>query len=158
MDQEQLAPSATIEGVQIHPLKQMMDERGAVLHMLRNNSPLFVRFGEIYFSEVLGGAVKAWKRHTQMTQKFAVPVGRIRLVIHDDRLKSPSCGCTTEIHLGRPDNYQLVQIPPMVWYGFQGIGNTPSLLANCADLPHDPKESEVVSPSASSIPFHWGDS
>lgn len=36
-----------IEGVQVKPLRQICDERGKVMHMLRCDDPLFERFGEI---------------------------------------------------------------------------------------------------------------
>ena len=52
-----------IEGVIIQPLKQIADNRGSVLHMLKNDSSLFKQFGEVYFSEIHSGLVKAWKRH-----------------------------------------------------------------------------------------------
>ena len=39
-----------IEGVKITKLKQIVDERGKVMHMLRNDSEAFQSFGEIYFS------------------------------------------------------------------------------------------------------------
>ena len=39
-----------IDGVIITPLKQIEDERGKVMHMLREDSKVFKRFGEIYFS------------------------------------------------------------------------------------------------------------
>jgi len=42
-----------IDDVLITDLRQIGDERGAVLHMLRCDAPEFVRFGECYFSEVL---------------------------------------------------------------------------------------------------------
>ena len=48
-----------IEGVRITPLRRIPDERGAVLHMLRSDSPGFERFGEIYFSMVYPDAIKA---------------------------------------------------------------------------------------------------
>ena len=38
-----------IEGVKITKLKQIFDERGKVMHMLRNDSEIFQKFGEIYF-------------------------------------------------------------------------------------------------------------
>ena len=79
-----------IKGVIIVPLKKIVDERGKVMHMLRCDSPLFKEFGEIYFSVINPGAVKAWKRHLKMTQHFAVPVGEIRLVIYDNRSDSES--------------------------------------------------------------------
>ena len=41
-----------IEGIKITPLKQIEDDRGKVMHMMRNNSKHFVKFGEI--STLLG--------------------------------------------------------------------------------------------------------
>jgi dTDP-4-dehydrorhamnose 3,5-epimerase len=144
-----------IEGVIIVPLKQIEDDRGAVLHMLRADSPVFDRFGEVYFSEVNYQAVKAWKRHQRMTQNFAVPTGTIKLVIYDDRDDSPTRGNIERLIIGRPDNYVLVRIPPGLWYGFQGLDEQPSLIANCADMPHDPEESEQKPMDDPSIPFAW---
>ena len=72
-----------IEGVIIQPLKQIDDSRGSVLHMLRNDSQLFKEFGEIYFSEINSGIIKAWKRHKMQSQNITVPVNMIRMVIYD---------------------------------------------------------------------------
>jgi len=144
-----------IQGVQIFPLNQIADERGAVLHMMRSDAPHFQEFGEIYFSEINPGIVKAWKKHKLMTQNLAVPEGRIRLVIFDDRDNSPSKSIAEEIIVGRPDRYSLVRIPPRLWYGFQGISNMPSLVANCPDLPHDPKEVSRLDSSDKRIPYEW---
>jgi dTDP-4-dehydrorhamnose 3,5-epimerase len=147
--------TTSIEGVSIMPLNVFADERGAVLHMMRNNHPWFVRFGEVYFSEVKPGVIKAWKRHREMTQHFAVPWGEIRLGVFDDRPESSTKGALETLILGRPDNYCLVRIPPRLWYGFQGKASHPSLLANFTDLPHDPEESENLDWHDPSIPFAW---
>lgn len=138
----------------IQPLKVIRDARGAVMHMLRTDSPLFVQFGEVYFSLLKQDTVKAWKRHHVTSQSLAVPIGCIRLVVYDDREKSSTRGNTCEIITG-PDEYKLVRIPPMVWYGFKGIGPGDSLIASCTTLPHDPSESDRVEPSASGIPYEW---
>jgi len=143
-----------IDGVKIIPLKQIKDERGMVMHMLRADAAHFKGFGEIYFSVVNLGTIKAWKRHKKMTQSFAVPQGSIKLVIFDDRNDSPTKGQLQEIVIGI-DAYQLVQIPPMLWYGFTAQGDVPALIANCADMMHDPGESEAVAPAESSIPYQW---
>lgn len=144
-----------IAGAVTMPLKQIADDRGAVLHMLRCDSELFTTFGEIYFSEIRSGIIKAWKRHDKMTQHFAVPVGRIRLALFDDRADSRTRGKTETHELGRPNAYHLVRIPPRIWYGFQGLSQTPSLVANCTDLPHDPNESEACNVDAPGIPYRW---
>lgn len=148
-------PGSMIEGVTLTELRQINDERGAVLHMLRNDTPEFTRFGECYFSEVLPGAIKAWKRHRAQTQNLAVPVGRIRIVIYDDREISTTQGQLQELELGRPDAYSLLRIPPCLWYGFSCISNMPALVANCADLPHNSEESEQRPMNDPDMPFDW---
>ena len=153
---DKLSPTASvIRGVTLTELRQISDERGALLHMLRCDAAEFSRFGECYFSEVLPGAIKAWKRHRIQTQNLAVPVGRIRMVIYDDRDGSITRGQLQELELGRPDAYLRIQIPPGLWYGFACIGDTPALLANCTDLPHDPTESEQCQPNHPIIPYQW---
>ena len=149
-----MAKGQMIEQVIIQELRQIRDERGRVMHMIRADNPLFKKFGEIYFSEVLPGVVKAWKRHKEMTQLIAVPVGMIKLVVYDDREDSKSRGKLKVLKIGR-DNYKLVKIPPKLWYGFKCISEHPALLANCADLHHDPNEAESRDPHNSYIPYQW---
>lgn len=144
-----------IEGVEITQLKEISDNRGAVLHMMRSDSPDFTRFGECYFSEVLPGAVKAWKLHTLQTQNLAVPIGRLKLVIYDDREMSSTRNKICILELGRPDAYFRVKIPPGLWHGFSCNGDTKALLVNCSDMPHDKMESKVIDINDSSIPYNW---
>lgn len=152
---DKISDGGMIEGLTLTGLRQIGDERGAVLHMLRCDDPEFTRFGECYFSEVLPGAVKAWKRHRSQTQNLAVPVGRILMVIFDDRESSLTGGRVQVLELGRPDAYARLQIPPGLWYGFGCISDTPALLANCTDLPHDPGESERRPADDPLIPYRW---
>jgi dTDP-4-dehydrorhamnose 3,5-epimerase len=144
-----------IDGLALTTLRQIEDQRGAVLHHLRCDDPAFTRFGESYFSEVLPGAVKAWKRHRIQTQNLAVPVGRIRIVLFDGREGSSTLGQLQQIELGRPDAYMRLNISPGIWYGFACISTGPALIANCADYPHDQSESEVRPVNDPSIPFDW---
>ena len=143
-----------IHDVRVTPLRRIADERGAILHMLREDDPSFERFGEIYFSIVYPGVVKGWHIHRRMTLNYAVPVGMVKLVCYDDRPDSASRGAVQEIHLGEL-NYALVTIPPMVWNGFKGEGSEPALLANCATLAHDPEEIERLDPFDNEIPYDW---
>jgi dTDP-4-dehydrorhamnose 3,5-epimerase len=143
-----------IEGVFIHPLRQIPDERGKIMHMLRNNDPHFERFGEIYFSVVYPGVIKGWHLHKEMSLNYAVVSGMIKLVLYDDRATSPTRGELQEIFMGEP-NYILVQIPPGVWNGFKGIGVTQAIVANCATLPHDPNEIVRMDPFDNHIPYDW---
>lgn len=143
-----------IEGVVITPLQQFIDERGKVMHMLREDSPTFSRFGEIYFSFTNPGAIKAWHLHKQMTLNYACLEGQIKFVLFDDRPTSKTCGCIQELFL-TPENYCLVTVPPLIWNGFKGIGLKASIVANCATLPHDPDEIIRKPPFDTSIPYNW---
>lgn len=144
-----------ITGVEIHPLRQIPDERGKVMHMLRRNDPWFAEFGEIYFSVVFPDAIKAWHLHTRMTLNYAVPSGRIKLVLYDDREGSPTRGEVQEIFTGEDASYALVTVPPGVWNGFKGIGTAPAIVANCATIPHDPDEIVRMDPFSPKIPYRW---
>jgi len=143
-----------IDGVEIIPLRQIPDERGKVMHMLRADAPHFEEFGEIYFSVVEVGAIKAWHLHERMTINYAVPHGRIKLVVYDDREGSPTNGELEEIFLGEA-NYSLVTVPPFVWNGFKGIGEHAAIVANCATIPHDPGEIVRLDPFSDKIPYDW---
>ena len=143
-----------IDGVAIHKLKVIKADRGQIMHMMRSDSDHFSKFGEIYFSQVFPGRIKAWHIHREMTLNYAVPVGRITMVLYDDREGSSTKGELMEIELG-DENYSLVTVPPGVWNGFVGKGNMPALVANCADLPHDPEEISRMDAFDKSIPYEW---
>ena len=143
-----------IEGVTVKPLRRIPDERGYIMHMVRSSDPEFERFGEIYFSTIYPGAIKAWHLHQEMTLNYAVVVGMIKLVLYDDRDGSPTRGELQELFIGQ-ENYQLVKIPPYVWNGFKAVGTEMAIVANCATLPHDPDEIVRKSPSDPSIPYDW---
>jgi dTDP-4-dehydrorhamnose 3,5-epimerase len=144
-----------IAGVEIRPLRQIPDERGRVMHMLRRDDPWFQQFGEIYFSIVYPGVVKGWHLHKRMTLNYAVIDGMIKLVVYDDREGSPSRGKVQEIFTGEI-SYALITIPPGVWNGFKGIGMKPAIVANCATEPHSPDEIVRREPDDTSFPYSWG--
>ena len=128
-----------IDGVKIVPKNQIIDERGKIMHMLRNDDENFTKFGEIYFSYSHPNTVKAWHLHKSMTVNYACVIGKIKLVLMDDRPLSPTKGLLEEIFL-TTENYSLVSVPPGIWNGFKSIENKFSVIANCSDIPHDPNE------------------
>lgn len=143
-----------IEGVKIKQLKQIFDERGKVMHMLRNDDENFDMFGEIYFSSTNPGAIKAWHLHRKMSLNYCCVFGAIKLVLYDPRETSTTYGNIVEIILS-PENYLLVSVPPEIWNGFKCISTEPAILANCATIPHDPFEIERTSHNSPKIPYTW---
>ena len=143
-----------IKGVEIKKLTVIPDERGAIYHMLRNDDPLFEKFGEIYFSKAYPGVVKGWHLHKEMTLMYSVVVGMAKLVLYDDRQDSPTKGNLMEIYIGE-ENRLLVKVPSGVWNGFKCISQTPVIVANCATIAHDKNEIVRLDPLSSEIPYSW---
>lgn len=143
-----------IDGVVIAPLKQIPDERGKVMHMLRRTDSHFREFGEVYFSVVFPNAIKGWHLHQRMIINYAVPFGRIKLVLFDEREGSSTHGEVQEIFLGQ-DNYSLVSVPVGVWNGFKGYGPSEAIVCNCATIVHDPDEIVRMDPFDPRIPYDW---
>ncbi len=123
---------------------------GSVMHAMKESSAGYAGFGEAYFSQVDKGAIKAWKRHKEMTLNLVVPVGEIRFVLFDDRevLNTQF----QEIIISRY-NYCRLTVPPMVWMGFQGLSESGAMLLNIANIEHDPDE--VDRKGVSEINYNW---
>lgn len=143
-----------ITGVIKTPLKQFEDHRGKVMHMLRCDAPHFREFGEVYFSWVSPGAIKAWKLHKELIMNFAIPVGAIKLVLYDERSDSPTYGMLNEFDMSDSD-YYLLTIPNNIWYGFRSLHNKAAMVVNCATLPHSPPESRTREVNDPSVPYSW---
>ena len=76
-----------IEGVTISKLKIIRDERGSVMHMLRNDSQIFKSFGEIYFSTIYENKIKAWHLHKESYLNYVCVTGKVARSF-DDRKKA----------------------------------------------------------------------
>lgn len=144
----------TISGIKIIKKEQIVDDRGKIMHMMRNDDQYFQQFGEIYFSCVNPKAVKAWHLHKKMTLNYVAVHGKIKLVLYDDRENSDTKGTLQEIYLSS-ENYFLVSIPPLIWNGFASLDNNMAILANCSDIPHDKNEIVRKPYNDSKIPYKW---
>ena len=148
--------SSFIDGVILSPLKIIQDPRGNVLHMLKSSISTFDGFGECYFSEINPGYIKAWKQHLVQIQNLAVPFGDIEIVLFDSRINSPTFELLNIFQIGRSTNYSRIRIPNGIWYGFRSLNNSMALIANCANLEHDPSDSFILNYKIDSfIPYTW---
>lgn len=143
-----------IDGVQIIALRRIDDARGAVIPMLRADAPHFRDFGELYFSLIAPGAIKAWKLHTRMTLNLCVPAGEVTFVLMDGRNDSPTHG-EIMIHRAIDTTPTLLVVPPGVWSGFTNRTSDAAIVANCADILHDPAEANGLPADEPPFPFDW---
>jgi len=137
---------SSVSNVLLTPLDRILVPGGDVFHALNSNEKSFVGFGEAYFSSIQFNLIKAWKRHTRMTMNLVVPLGHVRFVFLDGNGNFVS-------HIIGVTNYQRLTVTPGVWFGFQGLSESPSLILNISDIPHDPSEVERLPLPA--INYSW---
>ena len=130
-----------IDGITFTALDKIEADAGSVLHFIKNDDPGYIGFGEVYFSTVKKGAIKAWKMHKLMTLNLVVPVGEVFFVFVDQRIKSKTNGEIYRVRLSS-NPYRRMTVPPGIWFGFMGLSSELNLLSNQADIVHDPKEVE----------------
>ena len=138
----------SLDDILVTPLKRIPTDGGDVMHALKHSDNGFNGFGEVYFSWIEQGHIKAWKCHQLMTLNLVVPLGEISFVFH---LTNQKNNFRTE-NIGEK-RYARLTVPPGIWFGFQGRGKYRSLLMNLANIPHDPDE--VLSKSTFEIDYNW---
>ncbi len=133
---------SSIPGVLLTPLKIVRDERGSVMHFLREGRAPFTRFGEVYFSTVNPGVTKGWKRHARSTSNMAVVSGAMRFWIRDERDGSPARGAAETYELAPAEGKSfLLTIPPGVAYAWRCAGEGAAIVCNGATVAWEPDES-----------------
>lgn len=145
-----------IEGVKIHSLKPLVDERGFLMEMMRSDDPDFKGFGQTYITSVNEGVVKAWHYHENQIDTFICVYGMIKLALYDCRKDSSTYGIINEFFIG-DKNPLRVQIPTKVMHGFKGISPAFSLIINIPNQLFDYKKPDEfrVHPHENDIPYNW---
>ena len=145
-----------IAGVEVKHLKVIPDERGRLMEILRNDEPVFKKFGQIYMTTAYPGVVKGWHYHKGQWDHFAVVKGMLKLVLVDQREDSETRDEINEFFLG-DHNPILVSIPPLVLHGFKGIDVQETIVINIPTEVYHYKDPDEYrrDPHISDIPYDW---
>ena len=117
------------------------------MHGLKKSDEGFNGFGEVYYSWVDFGFIKAWKKHSKMTMNLMVPFGNVKFVFFDPKNKifiSKIVGI---------DNYIRITVSPDVWFGFMGKYKKRSLVVNFANIEHS--DNEVEKKQINKFDYDW---
>ena len=142
-----------IEGVSLHPLKQISVPKGDLWHAFKSTDEGFVGFGEAYFTQIKPHEVKGWKRHNRYVLNLVVAVGSVKFVIYDDREGSSTYGQFEDVVLSAKDNYKRMTIAPGLWMAFQGVGDGISMLMDV--IPDIHTDEESTKKELNSINYSW---
>ena len=145
-----------IQGVKVKKLKVILDERGRLMEMLRNDDELFIKFGQVYLTTAYPGVIKAWHYHKIQTDHFVVVHGMMKIVLYDGRKDSPTFGQIDEYFAG-VHNPVLIQIPPMVMHGFKFISEHEAIVINCPTelYNYESPDEYRIDAHSSEIPYNW---
>jgi len=118
----------------VTPLARIPNPKGDVYHGMKATDAGYAGVGEIYFTTVLAGATKGWKRHTRMVMNLVVVSGAVTFHLHDAANGRTTCHTLGDASYGR------LTVPPGWWMAFSGTGTGTNLICNIASIAHDPAE------------------
>lgn len=116
------------------PLKRISNVKGDIWHAMKKSADGYVDFGEAYFTSIVKGETKGWKKHQKMTLNLIVPVGSVTFYLYNEKTQ------ITHQYLINQDNYCRLTVSPGLWMAFHGEGESLNLILNIASIEHDPDE------------------
>ncbi len=145
-----------IDGVVVKKLNRLVDERGYLMEILRNDEELFDKFGQAYVSACFPGIIKAWHCHEVQHDHFCCLHGNLKVGLFDEREDSPTTGQTQTIVIGVL-NPCLVRIPPLVWHGFMAVGAETAVVLNLPTETYNYEQPDELRRALHDpeIPFTW---
>src|SRR3954454_3799007 len=147
--------NVTIEGVEIKDLMTHPDERGFFREIIRVTDDFFGEgFAQLSHSLMYPGVAKAWHIHKTQVDWWYVPIGALKVALHDKRPDSPTHGVTMEFFMGENYPQQVVKIPPGVAHGCRAIGGVSHLLY-VASLTYDPAQQGRIAHDDREIGHDW---
>lgn len=129
-----------IEGVFLHPLKQVKVCKGDLWHVFKSTDVGYKEFGEVYLTQIESGKIKGWKCHCRYILNLVVVYGKVKFVVYDSRDDSLTKGQYQEIILSPDENYQRLTIFPNLWMAFMGVNDGISMVLDLIPEIHDPTE------------------
>ena len=145
-----------IQGVKVKKLKVIVDERGWLMEILRNDDECFEKFGQVYLTTAYPGVVKAWHMHKLQTDNFTCIHGMMKVALYDARSESETKGEINEFFIG-DKNPLLISVPPFVYHGFKSIGIETAYFLSIPTNTYNYEEPDEyrLPPDADEIPYEW---
>jgi dTDP-4-dehydrorhamnose 3,5-epimerase len=144
-----------IDGVAFKQLVTHPDERGFFREIIRVTDAMFGEgFGQLSHSLMHAGVIKAWHVHPTQIDWWYVPIGALKVALHDLREDSPTNGVTTELLLGEVYGAQVLKIPAGVAHGCIALTG-PTHLFYVTSKVYDPQEEGRIAHDDPEIGYDW---
>ena len=145
-----------IDGVHIKQLRVIPDERGRLMEILREDDPIFKKFGQVYMTTTLPGVIKGWHYHKLQEDNIAVVFGMLKVVLYDDRDDSPTKGEVNEFFAGE-HNPILIHVPIGVCHGWKCVSENEAIVINTVTEAYNYKNPDEyrLPYDTDEIPYDW---
>jgi dTDP-4-dehydrorhamnose 3,5-epimerase len=132
-----------IDGVKIRPATTLHDERGTLCEILSpawalHEAPILY----VYQFTIRPGKIKGWHQHHLHDDRIFISQGSVKVVLYDDRPKSPTYQMINEIHRSEHQRTVMV-IPAFVFHAHQNLGNTDALFVSMPTRPYQHDDPDV---------------
>lgn len=145
-----------IKGVTLTKLRVIKGPKGSIIKLLDSSSEILKKSKEIYFSTIYFNKIKGWNLHKKMTVNLACIVGKIKIILYDNRKNSKTYKTINKFKLSKKKLF-LLTIPPNIWFSFKNedVKKKECVLINCASIKHDSKEYLKKAINNKDIPYKW---
>jgi dTDP-4-dehydrorhamnose 3,5-epimerase len=147
-----------IEGVVIERPPRHIDHRGSLFEVVSCGHPFWSEpIVHCEWVVTSPGMIKGWGMHMESVDRYVVGGGRIRVVLHDGRVESPTYGAFAQFHFGEQSPGWL-RIPCGVWHANQNYGDHDAIFVNFPTEPYrydDPDKYRLDPYDRSKIDFDW---
>lgn len=144
-----------IDGVIAHDLVTHHDERGFFREIIRVTDPFFKEgFGQWSHSLMHAGVAKAWHIHKVQIDWWYVPVGVLKVALHDTRPESPTYRKTQELFMGEHQSAKILRIPPLVAHGCKVLTGPAHLFYITSNI-YNPQDEGRIAHDDKTIGYDW---
>jgi dTDP-4-dehydrorhamnose 3,5-epimerase len=144
-----------IEGVVVKDLVTHPDERGFFREIIRVTDPFFEEgFGQLSHSLMHAGVAKAWHLHKVQIDWWYVPIGLLKVALHDTRPGSRTHRETMQLLMGDHHASRVLRIPPGVAHGCRALSE-PTHLFYVTSRIYDPADEGRIPHDDAEIGFDW---
>jgi dTDP-4-dehydrorhamnose 3,5-epimerase len=149
--------SSGIEGVEYERVERHSDHRGSLIELVNLQHPFWrepIVHGE--FVTTRPGRIKGWGMHKESTDRYFVATGKMRVVLYDGRVDSPTHRQFAQFHF-TDESPGMLRIPAGVWHANQNWGDTDAVFINFPTEPHvyENPDKYRIDPHDGAIPFDW---
>lgn len=135
-----------IKDVSLVDLTMHQDDRGYLYELVHITDTFVPQFGQVYIvGDPVRGTIRAFHKHAELHDWFAIVHGSAKFVLKDDRQDSPTYGEVASFVLSER-NPKLLVVPPGVYHGWMSLEDDTIMVSTASHTYNREKPDEVRIP------------